>query len=114
MPAEAWRPLSTSWHPARRVRQGLPARGHLAKGGQRKGRSSANATRAWVVIELNESLSLAWPGTGSKRGEGDGPRGPSGVLVTLTSSEDFPGCSPPRLGATSQGGRLHPSQAAGM
>lgn len=63
------------------TRQGWPARGHLAKGGQRKGTSGANTARAWAVTELNEPLS--WPdrgqgagaGTGSGRGERERARG---------------------------------------
>ena len=58
--------------PCTALRQGLPAQGHLAKGGQRKGTSHANTARAWAVIELNESRRDSWA---QGRGQPHGPAG---------------------------------------
>lgn len=63
-------PLSTSEHPAQHL-AGFDRSGHLAKGGQRKGTSHTSSAR--VVIELNESLFLAWAGIGSGCKEGTTP-----------------------------------------
>lgn len=88
-------PPSSSQHPAWHLAE-LDSSGHLAKGGQRKGTSHASSAR--VVIELNESLFLAWLGIGSGCKDGDISMGlfNSRIFTTLAQLKQ-PGWLPQSL-----------------